>query len=79
MPKKETQGIVISNKMNKTVIVLNKKPVQHKKYKKTILKINKYYVDDPKNECQIGDKVKIEETRPLSKNKRWKLTKLIKL
>nr|ARW63776.1 ribosomal protein S17 [Chondria sp. (in: red algae)] len=78
MPKKETFGIVISNKMNKTAVVIEKKPITHKKYKKIILRTNRYYADDPNNECKIGDKVKIEETRPLSKNKRWKITELIK-
>lgn len=79
MPKKETYGIVISNKMNKTVTVIEKRPIAHKKYKKIILKTNKYYVDDPNNECKIGDQVRIQETRPLSKNKRWKIIELIKL
>nr|ARW68754.1 ribosomal protein S17 [Palisada sp.] len=78
MPKKETFGIVVSNKMNKTAVVVEKKPTAHKKYKKIISKSNRYYVDDPKNECRIGDKVQIEETRPLSKHKRWKIIKLIK-
>lgn len=78
MPKKETIGIVISNKMDKTVTVINKKPKPHQKYGKIILKTNKYYVHDATNECKIGDKVKIEETRPLSKQKRWKITSIIK-
>nr|ARW69372.1 ribosomal protein S17 [Polysiphonia sp.] len=78
MNKKETTGIVISNKMNKTIIVVVKKPIAHKKYGKIITKTNKYYVDDPLNECHIGDKVRIQETRPLSKNKRWKILELIK-
>nr|ARW68347.1 ribosomal protein S17 [Chondria sp. (in: red algae)] len=78
MPKKETMGIVISNKMNKTVTVIEKKPVAHRKYGKIILKTNKYYVHDPNNQCKIGDKVKIEEVRPLSKNKRWQITELMK-
>ena len=77
MAKKETIGIVISNKMEKTAIVIEKKPVAHKKYGKIILRTNRYYVDDPNNICQIGDKVQIEETRPLSKHKRWKIIELI--
>nr|ARW64199.1 ribosomal protein S17 [Chondria sp. (in: red algae)] len=79
MAIKETFGVVISNKMHKTAVVIEKKPVPHKKYKKILLKTNKYYVHDPENQCEVGDQVKIEETRPLSKNKRWKITKLIKL
>nr|YP_009395221.1 ribosomal protein S17 [Bryothamnion seaforthii]ARW63989.1 ribosomal protein S17 [Bryothamnion seaforthii] len=79
MLMKEIYGIVISNRMNKTAIVSVKKPITHKKYKKIIKQTNKYYVHDPLNECEIGNKVKIRETRPLSKNKRWKLIELIKL
>nr|ARW60248.1 ribosomal protein S17 [Laurencieae sp.] len=78
MAKKETFGIVISNKMDKTVIVIEKKPIAHKKYGKIVSRTNKYYVDDPGNACKIGDKVKIEETRPMSKYKRWKIIQLIK-
>nr|QCI06446.1 ribosomal protein S17 [Dictyurus purpurascens] len=77
MSQKENIGIVISNKMDKTITVEVKKQISHKKYKKIIIKTNKYYAHDENNECHIGDKVKIQETRPLSKNKRWKLTELI--
>lgn len=77
MAKKETVGIVVSNKMNKTITVIVKKQVAHKKYKKIIAQTNKYYADDPFNQCKIGDIVKIQETRPLSKKKHWKLIKLI--
>nr|QCI05721.1 ribosomal protein S17 [Cryptopleura ramosa] len=75
---KETSGIVVSNKMNKTIIVAVKKQISHKKYGKIIIKTNKYYAHDENNKCNIGDTVKIQETRPLSKNKRWKLIELIK-
>nr|YP_009654416.1 ribosomal protein S17 [Pleurostichidium falkenbergii]QCH39703.1 ribosomal protein S17 [Pleurostichidium falkenbergii] len=78
MPIKETSGIVISNKMDKTIIVIVKTPVAHKKYGKIISKTKRYYADDPLNKCNVGDKVKIQETRPLSKNKRWKIIELIK-
>nr|QCI04691.1 ribosomal protein S17 [Apoglossum ruscifolium] len=78
MSKKENFGIVISNKMNKTIIVAVKKQISHKKYGKIIIKTNKYYAHDNLNQCQIGDRVKIQETRPLSKNKRWNLIELIK-
>lgn len=77
MTKKETTGKVISNKMNKTIVVAIKNRIAHKKYNKIILKTNKYYAHDENNECEIGDIVKIEETKPISKNKRWKLVKKI--
>nr|YP_009397691.1 ribosomal protein S17 [Dipterosiphonia australica]ARW66877.1 ribosomal protein S17 [Dipterosiphonia australica] len=77
MTSKETIGIVVSNKMDKTVTVRVKNPIAHKKYGKIITRTNKYYVHDPSNTCKIGDKVKIQETRPLSKNKRWKIIELI--
>nr|YP_009392527.1 ribosomal protein S17 [Caloglossa monosticha]ARW61089.1 ribosomal protein S17 [Caloglossa monosticha] len=78
MSKKETYGIVVSNKMDKTVTVAVKRQVAHKKYKKIMIKTNKYYAHDDSNQCQIGDRVKIQETRPLSKNKHWNVIELIK-
>lgn len=79
MPIKETIGTVISNKMQKTITVAVKTKIAHKKYNKIIARTNKYYAHDEKDECQIGDIVKIQETRPISKNKRWKLIhKIIK-
>ena len=78
MVKKETIGKVTSNKMNKTITVAVKNKTAHKKYNKIISKTNKYYAHDENNECEIGDIVKIEETRPISKNKRWKLIQKIK-
>lgn len=73
MTNKEAIGKVVSNKMNKTITVTVKNKTAHKKYGKIIAKTNKYYADDPNNECQIGDLVKIIQTKPISKNKRWKL------
>nr|QCI07458.1 ribosomal protein S17 [Leiomenia cribrosa] len=73
MPTKENIGKVISNKMNKTITVTVTKKIAHKRYNKIIVKTNKYYVHDEKNECSIGDIVKIKEIRPMSKTKRWKL------
>lgn len=79
MPIKETLGIVLKNAMNKTITVAIKKPTTHKKYNKIFIKTNKFYVHDEYNECQVGDIVKIQETRPISKNKRWILiNKIIK-
>lgn len=78
MTQKENFGIVISNKMNKTIVVAVKRQIAHKKYGKIFSKTNKYYAHDELNQCNIGDKVQIQETRPLSKNKRWNLIKLLK-
>ncbi len=77
MNSKEISGIVISNKMDKTIIVIVKNPIAHRKYGKIIQRTNKYYADDPDNICKIGDRVIIKETRPLSKKKRWKIKTLI--
>jgi len=79
MPTKETIGTVVKNIMDKTITVAVKKQIAHKKYGKIFIKTNKYYAHDENNECNIGDIVKIQETRPISKNKRWKLiNKIIK-
>nr|YP_009122163.1 30S ribosomal protein S17 [Vertebrata lanosa]AJH65921.1 30S ribosomal protein S17 [Vertebrata lanosa] len=78
MTNQETLATVISNKMNKTATVVVKQSIVHKKYGKIINKTNKYYVDDPKNACSIGDELKIKETRPISKKKRWKILEIIK-
>ncbi|OGO23878.1 MAG: 30S ribosomal protein S17 [Chloroflexi bacterium RBG_16_50_9] len=76
--KRKTRfGRVISNKMKKTVIVAVDTPKLHHLYKKTIRRIVKYQAHDEKNECQIGDIVRIEETRPLSKEKRWRVAEII--
>jgi small subunit ribosomal protein S17 len=77
MPIKERSGIVVSNKMEKTIVVSIENRITHKKYGKVIAKTKKYKAHDEKNECQVGDLVTIIETRPLSKTKRWNL-KLIK-
>lgn len=71
MSIKETIGRVVSNKMNKTITVSVTKKTAHRKYNKIMAKTNKYYAHDEYNECNIGDTVKIRETRPLSKNKHW--------
>nr|YP_009237805.1 ribosomal protein S17 [Gracilariopsis lemaneiformis]YP_009294791.1 ribosomal protein S17 [Gracilariopsis chorda]AJO68432.1 ribosomal protein L17 [Gracilariopsis lemaneiformis]AML79914.1 ribosomal protein S17 [Gracilariopsis lemaneiformis]AOM67051.1 ribosomal protein S17 [Gracilariopsis chorda]UAD88890.1 ribosomal protein S17 [Gracilariopsis chorda] len=77
MDKKQTTGTVISNKMNKTITVAVKHKIQHKKYKKIVTKTNKYYAHDESNICNIGDIVKIQSHRPLSKKKRWILIEKI--
>jgi small subunit ribosomal protein S17 len=77
MPVKEKIGIVISNKMEKTVVVKVENRYIHPIYQKTIVKTKKYLAHDELGECNIGDQVLVEETRPLSKRKRWKLSKII--
>lgn len=73
MPTQEKVGLVISNKMDKTVIVVVKKQSFHNKYRKTISVTKKYIAHDQYNQYKIGDIVKIQETKPLSKTKRWKV------
>lgn len=70
-PKKTQQGSVISNGMEKSVVVLVERKVRHKLYGKYIRRRVKYMAHDASNECNVGDTVIIEECRPLSKNKRW--------
>lgn len=71
MTDKIYTGKVVSNKMDKTVVVAVTRLFQHPVYKKTVKKVSKFKAHDEKNECKIGDGVKIIETRPLSKDKRW--------
>lgn len=71
MSKKIYSGKVISNKMEKTVVVAVTRLFQHPVYKKTMKRVTKFKAHDEKNKCTIGDMVKIVETRPLSKEKRW--------
>ena len=75
--RKERQGIVSSNKMDKTITVAVKWKEKHPIYGKFVNKTKKYHVHDEKNECGIGDTVRIMETRPLSKLKRWRLVEII--
>jgi small subunit ribosomal protein S17 len=77
MPKKKLQGEVVSDKMQKTVVVEVRRVKMHPKYKKRYIVSKKYKAHDEKNECKVGDKVIIEECRPLSKEKRWKVIKKI--
>ncbi len=75
--QKSKIGQVSSNKMDKTLVVLVESHRNHPLYKKTIKKVKRYKVHDEKNECKIGDTVKIVETRPLSKEKRWRVAEII--
>jgi small subunit ribosomal protein S17 len=71
MTIKEKTGIVVSDKMNKTIVVSIENRITHKKYGKVISKTKRYKAHDEQNECRVGDFVTISETRPLSKTKRW--------
>ena len=75
--QKSKIGQVSSNKMDKTLVVLVESHRNHPLYKKTIKKVKRYKVHDENNECKIGDTVKIVETRPLSKEKRWRVSEII--
>jgi small subunit ribosomal protein S17 len=75
--RKERTGIVHSNKMDKTITVAVKWKEKHPIYGKFVNKTKKFHAHDEKNECSIGDTVKIMETRPLSKTKRWRLVQII--
>ncbi len=76
--KKELIGLVVSDKMDKSVVVQVERFVQHKIYKKFIKRYKKYHAHDEKNICRIGDEVKIIETRPLSKLKRFRVAQVVK-
>ena len=75
--RKERTGVVTSNKMDKSIMVAIKWKEKHPIYGKFVNKTKKYHAHDEKNECGIGDTVKIMETRPLSKTKRWRLVQII--
>ena len=75
--RKERIGVVTSNKMEKSIVVAEVKRVKHPMYGKFVLKTKKYVAHDEKNDCNIGDTVKIMETRPISKNKNWRLVEIV--
>jgi small subunit ribosomal protein S17 len=75
--RKERSGKVVSNKMNKSITVLVERKEKHPIYGKFMSKSSKFMAHDEKNECNIGDTVRIMETRPLSKNKNWRLVEII--
>ena len=76
--RKTRTGRVISDKMDKTIVVAVEDNVQHPLYKKTVKRIYKLKAHDEENVCSVGDVVKVMETRPLSKDKRWRLVSIIK-
>ncbi|MFN4123325.1 MAG: 30S ribosomal protein S17 [Flavobacteriales bacterium] len=75
--RKERIGLVKSNKMDKTIVVAVERKVKHPKYGKFVKKTTTFFAHDEKNDCGIGDTVLISETRPLSKNKCWRLVQII--
>lgn len=75
--RKEEVGIVVSDKAQKTIVVRVERISRHQKYSKTIKGFNKFKVHDENNEAKIGDRVVIAETRPISKDKRWRLVKIL--
>src|SRR4029079_17964252 len=75
--RKERVGEVISNKMAKTIIVQVERRYAHPKFKKVVTGYKKFYAHDEKSEAKVGDRVRIEETRPLSKLKRWRLVEVV--
>jgi small subunit ribosomal protein S17 len=75
--RKEKVGLVVSNKMTKSIVVSVERKIKHPKYGKFVKKTSKFMAHDENNECKIGDKVLIAETRPLSKDKCWRLVEII--
>lgn len=79
MSKKQRIGIVASNKNDKTIVVVVQTRYQHPKYGKTVLKTKRYMAHDENNSCNPGDVILMEESRPISRNKKWKLKKILKI
>ncbi|MFO7965136.1 MAG: 30S ribosomal protein S17 [Desulfobacterales bacterium] len=75
--KRQVIGTIVSNKMDKTVIVLVERMVKHPMYRKYIRRRSKFAAHDESNSCNIGDKVKITESRPLSRTKRWRVSEIV--
>ncbi len=75
--RKERVGNVVSDKMNKTIVVRVERRFRHPQFKKVVTAYSKFYAHDEKNEAKIGDRVRIQETRPLSKTKSWRLVEIV--
>jgi small subunit ribosomal protein S17 len=75
--KRQVIGVVVSNKMDKTVVVAVERLVKHQMYHKYVKRQSKFAAHDATNSCQIGDKVQITESRPLSRTKRWRVSKIV--
>lgn len=76
--KRQVVGVVVSNQMNKTVIVAVERLVKHRMYQKYVKRQTKFAAHDESNSCQTGDTVQITESRPLSRTKRWRVSKIVK-
>lgn len=77
MAVKERVGLVVSDKMDKTVVVAVENRSAHPKYGKIVVKTKRYKAHDEENKCRMGDRVRIQETRPLSRTKRWTVTEIL--
>jgi small subunit ribosomal protein S17 len=77
MAVKERVGLVVSDKMEKTIVVAIENRAGHAKYGKTVVKTKRYKVHDEENRCNVGDRVRIQETRPLSRTKRWTVVDIL--
>ncbi|MFM7082131.1 MAG: 30S ribosomal protein S17 [Actinomycetota bacterium] len=75
--RKAREGLVVSSKMNKTVVVALVERVRHPKYDKFVIRTKKFYAHDEANDAKVGDKVRIVETRPMSKTKRWRVVEIL--
>ena len=76
-PRKVREGVVVSDKMKDTIVVAMVERVSHPRYGKTVQRTKKLYVHDAGNDAHVGDRVRVQETRPLSKLKRWRLTEVV--
>lgn len=77
MAVKQRVGLVVSDKMEKTVVVAIENRAPHPKYKKIMVRTKRYKVHDEENKCKVGDRVRIQETRPLSRTKRWEVVDIL--
>jgi small subunit ribosomal protein S17 len=75
--RKNRSGVVVSDKMDKTIVVMAERRIRHAQYGKEITRTKKFYAHDEKNEAKVGDVVRIEEARPLSRLKRWRLVEVV--
>lgn len=75
--RKVREGVVVSSKMDKTAVIAVVERVRHPKYAKFVLRTKKLYAHDETNDVQVGDRVRVMETRPLSKNKRWRVVEVV--
>ncbi len=76
-PRKVREGLVVSNGMDKTAVIATVDRVRHRRYNKTVQRTTKLFVHDEENSLNVGDRVRIQETRPLSKNKRWRVLEIL--